>query len=88
MEWIVSQKTPNRFVTNRVNKISEISGSSVVQHIVTLPTLTREIKLKKFKEDMDEPVWFIESKKWPVWDGPTIAILCYTSTEEGVAMNN
>lgn len=37
---------------------------------------------------MDEPVWFIEPTKWPVWDGPTNAILCYTSTEEGVDMNN
>ncbi|XP_065941328.1 uncharacterized protein [Magallana gigas] len=87
--WIISQKTANRFVANRVNEIREISESSTWQYCPTFCNpadyLTRGIALKKFKEDAlwwNRPEWLMEPQKWPVWDGPTKAILCSTSTEE------
>ncbi|XP_052699402.1 uncharacterized protein LOC128176925 [Crassostrea angulata] len=95
LHWIISQKTPNRFVANRVNEIREISKSSTWQYCPTYCNpadyLTRGIALKKFKEDTlwwNGPEWLMEPQKWPVWDGPTKAILCSTSTEEESDMSH
>lgn len=72
--WLQSNKPVNRFVTNRVIEINQITGNQEWRYCPTSDNpadlLTRGISAQKFVENalwLHGPSWLYDEQKWPVW---------------------
>ena len=87
--WLKSPKKLNRFVTNRVIEINELTSGYPWRYCPSeenpADLLTRGITSRQFQDSTlwrEGPAWLLDNRKWPTWDIEKTATLTSLTESE------